>query len=243
MAGNALELLRGKEIRFLTLTIKTDGELLTESLDKLYKAFQALRRRRIWTRAVDGGVAFLENKWNEPTKRWHPHLHCLIEGRYIDKTRLAHAWYEVTGDSYIIDIRRPPNNATVARYVTKYAGKPFNNTFLARPELLDEAIHALRGRKLALTFGRWRGLKLTAVADDGCWEHVSSLQYMLQRAGSGDLEALDILKRITNRNLEGILPRSPPSRPVVTARPMTETQLSWLGMWRTDGTFRTGELF
>lgn len=243
MTGNVLDLLRGKEIRFLTLTIKTGTEPLAESLDKLYTAFQKLRRRAIWTRGVDGGVAFLENKWSQSAQRWHPHLHCLLEGRYIDKSRLAHAWFEVTGDSFIIDIRRPPNNESVARYVTKYAGKPFNNSFLNRPALLDEAILALRGRKLALTFGRWRGLKLTAVADDGSWEHVSSLESMLERAGSGDLEALDILKRITNRNLEGILPRSPPSRPVVAPRLMTETQLSWLGTWRTDGTFRTEQLF
>lgn len=232
-----LELIKDKHVRFLTLTIKTTNEPLEASLNKLYHSFQALRRRRIWLNHVTGGVAFLEVKWSAKSERWHPHLHCLVVGTYIDKSQLSRVWREITTDSFIIDIRRPPNDAAVTRYVTKYASKPFNNTYLNRSHLLDEAILALAGRKLALTFGTWRGVKLTESAIEGCWEPVDSLESILNRAARGDPESRAIVQRLTNRPLDDVLPRSPP--PIEVLRPKFDpaTQLTWFGQWNRDGTF------
>lgn len=238
ITGNVLDLIRRREIRFLTLTIKTTNEPLSDSLDKLYTSFQRLRRRRLWCRSVDGGVAFLENKWSETANRWHPHLHCLLEGRWIDKARLQQTWHDITGDSWIVDIRRPPNNEGVTRYVTKYAGKPFNNTFVNRPQLLDEALLAMAGRKLALTFGRWRGHVLTATPDTGCWEPFASLQNVLDRAAHGDAGCNRILRHLTNRDLADILARSPPPAPAPKRKPNPPVQLDFFGVWQHDGTFK-----
>lgn len=237
IANNVTELVQQKEIRFLTLTIKTDNEPLTESLDKLYRSFQALRRRAIWTNNVFGGVAFLELKRSTKTARWHPHLHCLIEGRWIEQRKLSSMWYTITGDSYVVDIRRPANNDTVARYVTKYASKPFNNSFVRQPELLDEAIVAMKGRKLCITFGRWRGELLTATPQEGTWEQVASLEYVITKAAWGDVRCLAIMAALTDTDLSSIYERAPPwDRPDRTpVRP--DPQLDWLGVWNNDGTF------
>lgn len=243
ITGNVLDLIRGRQIRFLTITIKTTNEPLATSLDKLYDSFQRLRRRKLWLNGVDGGVAFLENKWSDTGNRWHPHLHCLIEGRYIDKSQLQRAWLEITGDSWIVDIRRPPNNEGVTRYVTKYAGKPFNNTFLNRPRLLDEAILAMAGRKLALTFGRWRGMLLTATPDLGCWEPIASLQSVLDRAAHGNADCNRILRYLTNRDLADIFARSPPPDPQPEQKPNPPVQLDWFAVWQHDGTFQYPNLF
>lgn len=237
IGGNVLELIKGKPIRFLTLTIKTTHEPLAGSLDKLYKSFQALRRRRIWRKHVTGGVAFLEVKWSPDARRWHPHLHCLVQGSYIDKSRLSRSWHEITTDSFIIDIRRPPNDAAVTRYVTKYASKPFNNTYLNRPELLDEAILALAGRKLALTFGTWRGAKLTGSSIDGCWEPVAALETILNRAARGHAQSRFILECLTNRKLDDFLPRSPPPLDLPEPKQEPLKQLTWYGTWNRDGTY------
>lgn len=238
IANNVTALVEQKEIRFLTLTIKTGDEPLTESLNKLYRSFQALRRRAIWTRNVFGGVAFLELKRSSRTHRWHPHLHCLIEGRWIEQAKLSSMWHTITGDSYVVDIRRPASNATVARYVTKYASKPFNNSFVRQPELLDEAIVAMRGRKLCVTFGRWRGELLTATPHDGAWEHVASLETVISKAASGDIEARAIMAVLTDADLSSIYERAPPWHEPDRTPPPTQHQLDWLGVWADDGTYR-----
>ncbi len=210
IAGNVLEYIRDVEIRFLTLTIKTDHQPLAWQVDKLYTAFQALRRTKLWKARVDGGVAFLEVKRSDRANRWHPHLHCLITGKFIDYRKLSALWHRVTGDSYVVDIQRPKNDEQVLSYVTKYASKPFNNTFINKPEWLDEAVAALAGRKLALTFGRWRGLKLSPIPDPGAWEYVAPLCDLLAKAGAGDPEALHILDYLGCEDLGEILPRPPP---------------------------------
>lgn len=239
IANNVIDLIAHKEIRFLTLTIKTDSEPLTESLDKLYRSFQALRRRAIWTRNVFGGVAFLELKRSTKSHRWHPHLHCLIEGRWIEQRKLSSVWHTITGDSFVVDIRRPASNDTVARYVTKYASKPFNNSFVRQPPLLDEAILAMRGRKLCITFGRWRGKLLTATPREGTWQHVGSLERIITKAASGNIEARAIMEALTNADLTPIYERAPPWDEPDRTPKLTDRQLDWLGIWGRDGTFRT----
>ena len=223
IAGNVLEFIRDVEIRFLTLTIKTDQQPLAWQIDKLYTAFQALRRTKLWRCRVTGGVAFLEVKRSDRANRWHPHLHCLITGKFIDTRKLSAIWHKITGDSFIVDIQRPKSDEQVLGYVTKYASKPFNNTFINKPGWLDEAVEALAGRKLALTFGTWRGLKLSPIPDPGAWEYVAPLGDLLEKAGRNDPDALVILASLGCDDLGEILPRPPPE-PATPRHPAITTQ-------------------
>ena len=238
IAGNVLDLAKDRELRFLTLTLKSNETTLKKQLDKLYVSFQALRRRAFWKRAVSGGVAFLELKRSRSTDRWHPHLHCLLEGTWIGHTDIRRAWYFITGDSFIIDIRPIHDNQHATRYVTKYASKPFNSSFVKRPDLLDEALVALRNRKLAVTFGRWRGLLLTATPDEGAWEHVASLSDVIQRAASGDDACISILASLTDKDMAPIYARAPPWEQTVPKPPRRIDQLDFFGVWQADGSFR-----
>jgi len=210
ITGNILTYIDGKEVRFLTLTVKNDGLDLADTLHKLYQSFAKLRRRRKFARRVWGGVAFLELKWSTRGERWHPHLHCLISGTWIDKREVSTMWRQATGDSYIIDIQRPKTSEDVARYVTKYASKPFNNTFANRPRLLDEAIAAMAGRKLCLTWGTWRGLKLTDTHLESGWTHYDTLQSVLHRAMNGEVVAQQIVKSLTGKSVDVVMSRAPP---------------------------------
>lgn len=238
IAGNVTELIHDKQVRFLTLTIKTDGLTLPESLDKIYSAFVALRRRSIWKNAVDGGVAFTELKWSATKQRWHPHLHCLIEGRFIRQQGLASTWREITKDSYVVDIRRPSNMDAIARYVTKYASKPFNDSYLRFADRLDEAVVALKSRRLAVTFGTWRGILLTATPDEGAWEHVATLATVLYEAAHGDDAMREILSSITDRNMDSLY-KLAPARPPPPCPPIpSDIQLEWFEAWQSDGTYR-----
>lgn len=252
IALNVTEQLVGKQSRFLTLTLKATDQPLAVTLDRLYTAFQTLRRRAFWKRRVTGGVAFLECKWVTKTCHWHPHFHILMEGRFIPYDRLKALWYEITGDSFIIDIRLVRTSAEAARYVTKYASKPFNKSYVNQSNLLDEAICALKGRKLVVTFGTWRGVILARHVSEGAWQQIGTLDSLLSQAAYGDHDAQLILAALTTSDLTELYARAPPPEPPtpnvkslppprhldVDGKPR---QLTWFGMWSATGTYRYPE--
>lgn len=238
MAANANRIVQGKEVRFLTLTLRSEHEPLGALLDKLYASFQALRRRNIWKDHVVGGVAFLEIKWFAEKERWHPHVHCLIEGTWIDQKEISKAWHEITGDSFVVDIRRPGNMDSIARYVAKYASKPLHKSFARIADRLDEAVLAMRGRKLAITYGSWRGELLTQTETEGVWIQIGSLDAMIARAAHGSIEAIAVMQALTDRDLSELYGRAPPTIPQGVVRIGPDVQSTFFGAWLANGTYR-----
>lgn len=197
--------MKGKRMSFITLTLAGKDESLGEKIDRLYKHFKALRSHPLWDERVRGGAAFLEIKWSDKANRWHPHLHVMADANYIDQGELSTVWRTITKDSYIVDIRRVQDDKQAAAYVTKYASKPLNTSFSNSPVLLDEAVIALKGRRLALAFGDWYGtpldLESDSLLDEGeeggsSWENFVPLETLLDEANSGDNEARDMLIRM-----------------------------------------------
>jgi len=209
IAMNTIARLKGKPARFLTLTLKARREPLRDTVNRLYRSFGRLRARAIWKRAVNGGVAFLEIKRSADCNHWHVHLHALLQGRYIDKRKLTQAWHQITEDSYIVDIRMIYDEASATRYVAKYASKPMDPTTTRDHAALLEAIEALKGRRLCLTFGSWRNVVLTEFPDAEKWKAIAPLSELIQQADAGDGSArriLDTLKRVNQCSQS----RSPP---------------------------------
>lgn len=169
--------------RLVTLTLKHSPESLTARLTELSDCFNKLRRVKFWTRAVAGGLAVTEIKINTDTGAWHVHLHLLVHGKYLDQKTLKEHWYRITGDSFIVDVRAVPMNASGANYVAKYATKAFDHTVTTKDEWLDEAIRALKGRRLITTFGDWRGFSLTVEEPSGDgWEMVADFDRVIALA-------------------------------------------------------------
>jgi len=190
---------------FITLTLCGKREPLAELIDRLYKSFRYLRSHPTWSDKVDGGAAFLEVKWSDKAQRWHPHLHIVADGKFIDQGELSNAWRSITKDSFIVDVRRIRNKEHAARYVTKYASKPLNTSFSDTPKLLDEAVIALKGRRLCLCFGTWYGTALDlaedeVLADDlvdaGDWTFWLPLEDVLRDARSGDPDAIATIRSL-----------------------------------------------
>lgn len=237
IALNVLELTANRHLRFLTLTLKASDEPLAAQLDKLYNAFQHLRRRKIWNQKVKGGVAFLEVTWSEATATWHPHFHILIEGTYLPQQVIKKLWYAITGDSFVVDIRAVRDLRTAAQYVTKYASKPFNNTFLNRESLLDEAIVTFKGRKLLLTFGTWRGITLVETPSEGAWDHVAPLETIITQAAHGDADARAIMTALTDADLGRLYRRAPPEPPPTVKPEPPVSQLTFFAVWTANDHF------
>lgn len=187
---------RGRTTRFLTLTVKNTSESLLSHINHLNESFRALRRTKAWKQAVEGGVAFLEIKQGQNAGFWHPHLHVIIEGTFLAKSTLVKLWHGITGDSYIVDIRAIRDGEAVTRYVTKYVTKPLESAVFRNPKKLVEAMKAIKGRKIAATFGTWRGLKLTETEPLDDWIPIAPLNQIIHRAHNGDAQAIAILESL-----------------------------------------------
>lgn len=166
--------------RFITLTLKHSTTPLKEQIKRLRSCFQELRRRPLWKHSVTGGAAFVEVKIGRD-ELWHPHLHLIVEGVWIEGAELARLWHAVTGDSYVIDIRRPRDEQTVVHYVTKYVTKPADADVFRTPERLDECIMAMKGIRIMSCFGSWKGVKLRGAdqADDVTWKPIGRVDAIM----------------------------------------------------------------
>lgn len=197
MAANLQNVISNlRNVRFVTLTLRHNALCLTDQLNRLYKCFGDLRRRKWWQSLVKGGCAMVEITLGRD-KRWHPHLHLIVEGRYMAQSELSAEWLRVTGDSSIVDIRaiRDDGADYVARYVTKYVCKPMSDSVLADPDKLAEMIEALRGRRLCLTYGSWRGTRLDVMPDDTTvWHTVMRVQDIIAAYRRGDETAAKWLR-------------------------------------------------
>lgn len=180
---------KGMPLLFITLTLCGKGEALRPLVDKLYRSFRALRRHPLWEDKIRGGAAFLEVKYSDKARRWHPHLHLIADGAYIDQGELSTIWRTITKDSFIVDVRRVRDDEIVQGYVTKYASKPLNSSFSNDPSLLQEALLSLKGRRLCFCFGDWYRIPLHDVdaADDDPtgWSPLATLEQVLHDAEIG----------------------------------------------------------
>jgi hypothetical protein len=94
----------------VTLTVK-DGPDLAERFKHLYKSQHELWMRKTRGRGsvldgVAGAVWSYEVKRGEGSGLWHPHLHMIALAESIpDQAQLATEWQNITGDSFIVDVR------------------------------------------------------------------------------------------------------------------------------------------
>jgi hypothetical protein len=189
IAANVSERLAGKTARFLTLTLRTQDEGLADAIARLQHAFRRLQRTPLWQGRVDGGVAFVETKYNPAPNRWHPHIHAIVQGRYLPHDQIAATWKRITGDSHIVRIELVRSREKVLRYVTTYCSKALRVRDFPTDAALHEAIIALHRRRLCRTFGTWRGAALTEPHTEGTWELVGELDQLLRDAADGDFDA------------------------------------------------------
>ncbi len=208
--------LENRQYRFLTLTIKTTGLDLVEGVKKLSRCFGALRRSKLWQSKVVGGCSVIEVKPKDNGPGWHPHIHAIIEGRYLPLKPIRKLWMNITGDSFIVDISIGRDPVKAGRYVSKYVTKPFDDGTTRTPTRLREAIRALHGRRLVATFGAWRGLKLTVYVPSGVWIRVCTLDQLRAAASEGEDDAVSLYRYLYEnrayRNVPRPLTRASPNR-------------------------------
>lgn len=145
--------------RFLTLTLSHSDTPLRDQIERLTTSFAKLRRTKWWRRLCPGGIFTIETKYNTATDRWHPHLHAIIDGEFIPQSKLSQKWGQITGDSYIVDIRQVYSSEVLAKYIAKYVAKTQDMWWLPDDRLVEWA-HEVHGLRLVNTFGKLHGVKL-----------------------------------------------------------------------------------
>jgi hypothetical protein len=211
-------------LRFITLTLKTSDAPLPAQLDRLYDSFHRLRRLSLWKKTVTGGILFVELTVTK-TGQWHPHLHILTSGKFLPQAALSNAWRNITGDSWIVDVRLIRNPAIAAGYVTKYAGKLVPAGLVHDRARLVEAVIGLAGRHSFSPIGGWTHWHLSdSPPDDTSWEPVAPLWLILRLAQDGDVDARRIvlsLRKEPTREQPDTDSRAPPALPTLRTPDLT----------------------
>lgn len=213
LAGRLRKWLADQPARFVTLTMRGDGKPLGERLDRLYAAFRRLRRSGWWSGRVTGGAATLEVKWSVAGQHWHPHLHILCRGAYLDVRELSLHWHQATGDSHIVNVQLVKPTQDITNYVTKYMLKPGSDTTYRDPDRLQEMIAALHGRRLLLPFGDCSLTEEGVDEDTTTWSPIGRLADIINDALRGVPEAQAILNvlKVLNPCNKTTTERAPPT--------------------------------
>ena len=156
----------------VTFTVK-NGPNLQERYTHLRRAHRRLNRRRLdakagktkteWLKVAGGITSYEFTKKDEGD--WHPHIHALVMlDDFIDQKALSDEWLDITGDSFIVDIRRIRCNANsggldiasalleVCKYALKFHDMTLPDTW--------HAYQTLRTRRLVDSFGVLRGVQV-----------------------------------------------------------------------------------
>jgi hypothetical protein len=196
--------------RFLTLTLKHNDAPLSEQIDRLYTSFRYLRRRAFWQDTVTGGIAFLELKLSRADDCWHPHLHVLLRGKYVPQKLVSDAWLQITGDSFVVDIRFVKSPALLYSYLTRYVTKGWDAGIYRALHRLREAITALAGRKLLTSFGDFSHLCLLRPPTTETWIELGTLQEIIELAACDVPWAVSASAAIFSANYDPPLDTQPP---------------------------------
>ena len=162
----------------ITLTVK-NGTDLRERSEHLIKSLRTLiKRRQDYNKKnrgfnefckINGAMYSYENTYNEKTGEWHPHVHMFaLLDTWIDQEQLSETWHEITGDSFVVDIRKVKKDkdfgyskaaAEVCKYALKFGDLSVEHTW--------EAFKVLKGKRLSGAFGCLYGVKIPEnLADD-----------------------------------------------------------------------------
>lgn len=142
---DSLQLEKGFRLKMLTLSVPNTDDLAA-GVDHLIASFRRLRQRSYWKNRIKGGLAVVEISGR--SGNWHPHLHILIESKFLKYAKIHKDWCDVSGGIgvYISDV----NSKKVVNYITKYMTK----TETSGDDTIN-ASRALKGKRLFQPFGTW----------------------------------------------------------------------------------------
>jgi hypothetical protein len=150
---------------FLTLTIK-NTPTFEAGLSKLKKDFAKLKRKKAFKQHIKGYFGAFEHTYNPKTKDFHVHLHLIVlRGKFWNQSDISDTWREVTGDSFIVDIREIKDIRKGVKEIAKYIVK--STDLMKMPDdKFREVVEMKKGTRMFVSGGCFYNVKLDD-ADDG----------------------------------------------------------------------------
>lgn len=188
-------------LALLTLTVKNGPDLVERHghLECSWKKLQKKRRNAAKGLTVTEmskvvGALFSYEVTNKG-KGWHPHLHAIVLlDDWLDQGKLSAEWHRITGDSFIVDVRRigkrldalvDPTGSIVpevvdaftevSKYALKFSDLSFSDNL--------HAFETLRGKRLQGAFGAFWGVKVPESLLDDLLEHEPYLELVYRFNG------------------------------------------------------------
>ena len=161
--------------KLMTLTLKHRDIPLFHQIDQLYRYFSKLRKLKDFRDIVSGGVWFFQIKQTGKNNEWHPHIHCVVTGKYLPRRLLRNLWFKLTGDSIIVDIRSVKDPEGCALEVARYAARPGPLKDLTLNDAVD-LVSVMHGKRICGTWGTGRdiSLKPPKCEDKDKWQSIGS---------------------------------------------------------------------
>ncbi len=143
----------------LTLTTK-NAPTLDGGLSNLKKAFTQFKRKKVFKERIKGYFGGFEYTFNPKTNDFHIHLHLIVlRGKFWNQSDISDAWRDVTGDSFIVDIREIKDAHKGVKEVCKYVVK--SNDLMKMPdEKFLEVVKMKKGTRMFITGGCFYNVKL-----------------------------------------------------------------------------------
>lgn len=189
--------------KFLTLTMRHTNNLLSDQITQIYRSFRGFRRSTFIQHNCFGGVWFFQITYNPKTHQWHPHLHCLIDSKYLHYLRIRQLWHYHTGGSDILDIRAIYSVKEAAQYVARYSSRPHDLKSLPIDKAL-ELMTALHGRRLCGSWGTAKTIKFSPYTSPRSdeWEPLGSWTVIHQLAATNPDARQILIAFHTNQPLD-----------------------------------------
>jgi hypothetical protein len=201
---------QGGQARFITISLKHRDVPLKDQIRRLRNCFNRFKRTKFWKAHVYGGVAILEVKrekkgWREradgtkyqTSGLWHPHLHMITTGTWMDQREASRKWLKITGDSDRFDIRVVDREESAAHYVSKYVTKSCNAEVVNNPEWLAELVDAMHRSRTYNVFGSWVGVNRDEELDTATdWKPITTVHDLLAARDRGEEWARGMCRRL-----------------------------------------------
>jgi len=204
--------------KFMTLTLKHTNSPLSEQITALYKFFKELKRRPWFKKRVFGGVWFFQVKVSKADGLYHPHIHILFQGRFIDHAKICQIWKQITHGSDIVDIRAVKNPKKAAEYVARYASAPCDLSKETEEKAIEIAT-ALHGRRICGSWGLAKSVKFKpSLPDDAAqWQKLGGFNQIIEGAKWNDIDS-EIVKCWKDGTMCRIVPPDMPKPPPETEK-------------------------
>ncbi|MCH9032333.1 MAG: protein rep [candidate division Zixibacteria bacterium] len=166
-----------KRLMLLTLTLRThsDEEISTFDVRLLFKHVRQLITK-LYPRAEGCGAVGVF----EIGSTSNLHVHLIVYGDYVPQHKISDLWREITGDSFVVDIRKLTHRKKQVGYILKYIHKPHRGN---DPEDVARYLDIITGVRRVHTYGVFYNFKFTANASVACFTCGGRLVFLRTNGG------------------------------------------------------------